>query len=130
MQGSQCFRLQVVTPEATSWLVSASPVTVNLDGVPEEYHDFMDVFSKTKAGVLVDHHPYDLKITLEEGASPPLGPIYSLSQEELLTLRKFINENRATGFICPSQSPHRVPILFIWKKDGSLHLCCNFRGIN
>ena len=71
MQGSQCFCLQVTTPKATGWSVSVSPVTVNLDGVPEEYHDFMDVFSKTKAGVLVDHRPYDLKITLEEGASPP-----------------------------------------------------------
>ena len=71
MQGSQCFCLQVTTPEATGWSVSASPVTINLDRVPEEYHDFADVFSKTKAGVLADHRPYDLKITLEEGASPP-----------------------------------------------------------
>ena len=51
----------------------ASPVTVSLDRVPEEYHGFADIFSKSKAGVLVDHCPYDLKITLEEGASPPLG---------------------------------------------------------
>ena len=71
MQGSQCFRLQVATPKATSRSVSASPVTVNLDGVLEEYHNFADVFSKTKARVLADHRPYDLKITLEEGASPP-----------------------------------------------------------
>ena len=90
MQGSQYFRLQVATPEATGWSVSASPVTVNLDGIPEEYHDFVDAFSKTKAGVLADHCPYDLKITLKEGASPPLRPIYSLSQEELLALCKFL----------------------------------------
>ena len=130
MQGSQCFCLQVTTPKATGWSVSVSPVTVNLDGVPEEYHDFMDVFSKTKAGVLVDHRPYDLKITLEEGASPPLGPIYSLSQEELLALCKFIDKNTAMGFIRPSRSPHGAPVLFIRKKDGSLRLCCDFRGIN
>ena len=130
MQGSQCFRLQVATPETTGWLVSASLVTVNLDKVPEEYHDFVDVFSKTKAGVLADHCPYDLKITLKEGASPPLGPIYSLFQEELLALHKFIDENTATGFICPSRSPHGVPVLFIRKKDGSLRLCCDFQGIN
>ena len=130
MQGSQCFCLQVATPEATGQLVSMSLVTVNLDRVPEEYHDFADVFSKTKAGVLADHCPYDLKITLEEGASPPLGPIYLLSQEELLTLRKFIDENTAVGFIRPSRSPHGVPVLFIRKKDGSLCLCCDFQGIN
>ena len=55
MQGSQCFHLQVVTPEATGQSVSMSLVTINLDRVPEEYHDFADVFSKTKAGVLADH---------------------------------------------------------------------------
>ena len=130
MQGSKCFCIQVVTPEATGQSVSASLVTVNLDGVPEEYHNFVDVFSKTKAGVLAHHCPYDLKITLEEGASPPLRPIYSLSQEELLALRKFIDENTAMGFIRPSQSPHRAPVLFIRKKDGLLHLCCDFQGIN
>ena len=124
------FRLQVATPEATSQSVSASPVTVNLDGVPEEYHDFVDVFSKTKAGVLADHHPYDLKITLEEGASTPLRPIYSLSQEELLALCKFIDENTAMGFIRPSWSPNGASVLFIRKKDGSLHLCCDFQGIH
>ena len=87
-------------------------------------------FSKSKAGILADHRPYDLKITLEDGTSPPLGPIYLLSQEELLALRKFIDENTATGFIRPLRSPHGAPVLFIWKKDGSLRLCCNFRGIN
>ena len=130
MQGSQCFRLQVVTLKAMGQLVRASLGTVSLDGVPEEYHDFTDVFRKSKAGVLADHRPYDLKITLEEGASPPLRPIYSLSQEELLALHKFIDANTATRFIRSSQSPHGVPILLIWKKDGSLCLCCNFQGIN
>ena len=110
--------------------MSASPVPVNLDGVLAEYHDFADIFSKSKARILVDHCPYNLKITLEEGASPPLRPIYSLSQEELLALHKFIDENTAIGFIRPSQSPHGAPMLFIWKKDGSLHFCCDFRGIN
>jgi len=67
---------------------------------------FADVFSKSQASVLANHCPYDLKITLEDGATPPLGPIYSLSQEELLALCKFINENVAMGFIHPSHSPH------------------------
>jgi len=34
------------------------------------------------------------------------------------------------GFICPSCSPHGAPVLFIQKKDRSLHLCCHFWGIN
>ena len=120
MQGSQCFCLQVTTPEATGWSATNLLGPINLGGVPKDYHDFADVFSKSKAGVLANHCPYDLKITLEDGASPPLGPIYSLSQEELLALCKFIDKNTATGFIRPSRSPHGAPVLFVRKKDGSL----------
>jgi len=91
-----------------------------MSSVPEDYHNFMDMFSKSKAGKLADHQPYDHKITLDEGTSPPYGPIYSLSQEELMALHKFIDENLATGLIYPSHSPHGALVLFIQTKDGSL----------
>ena len=96
--------------------------------VPEEYHEFADVFSKAKAGSLAPHHPYDLKINLEEGASPPINPMYSLSQSKLTTLQEFINKHLWIGFIHPTNSPHRAPVLFVWKKDGSLRLCVDFKG--
>jgi len=78
----------------------------DMNNIPEEYHDFADVFSKSKAGKLTEHQPYNLKITLHEGTSPPFSPIYSLSQEELMALCKFIDKNLATGFICLSCSSH------------------------
>ena len=96
----------------------------------EDHHDFADVFSKSKAGNLAEHRPYDLKITLGEGTVLPFGPIYSLSQEELVALCKFFDENLATGFIHPSHSPCGALVLIIWKKDGSLRLCVNFQGLN
>ena len=71
MQGSQCFHLQVVTPEATGQLATDILGPANLDRVLKEYHNFADIFSKSKASVLADHCPYDLKITLKEGAPPP-----------------------------------------------------------
>ena len=103
---------------------------VDLSLVPADYHDFADVFNKVKADILAEHRPYDLKIELEEGASPPLAPIYSLSVTELATLRDFLDEHTKTGFIRPSLSPHGAPVLFARKKDGSLRLCVDFRGLN
>jgi len=73
--------------------------TSDLSNVPSEYHEFADVFSKTKAEVLPPHRPYDLKINLEEDAQPPVGPIYSLSASEQEALKEFIEENLTTGFI-------------------------------
>ena len=55
---------------------------VNMTGVPPDYHEFTDIFSKTCASAPAPHQPYDLKIELEEGTSTPFGPIYSLSQSE------------------------------------------------
>ena len=73
--------------------------TPDLSNDPSEYHEFTDVFSKTKAEVLTSHHPYDLKINLEECAQPLVGPIYSLLASEQEALKKFIKENLNMGFI-------------------------------
>ena len=54
---------------------------VDMNNVPEEYHNFTDVFSKSKASKLAEHQPYYLNINLDKGTAPPFGPIYSLSQE-------------------------------------------------
>jgi len=104
--------------------------TPDLFNVPSEYHKFANIFSKTKAEVLPPHHPYDLKINLEEGAQPPVGSIYSLSASEQEALKEFIEENLNMGFIRPTSSPHGAPVLFVKKKDGSLRLCVDFRGLN
>ena len=71
----------------------------NLSNVPSKYHEFADVFSKTKTEVLASHHPYNLKINLEEGAQPLVGPIYSLLASEQEALKEFIEKNHNTGFI-------------------------------
>jgi hypothetical protein len=98
--------------------------------VPSDYHEFADIFDKGKASQLPPHHPYNLKINLEEGSAPALGTIYPLSPVELEALRKFLDENIATGLLCSSSSPHGAPVLFVKKKDGSLRLCVDFRGLN
>jgi len=73
--------------------------TSNLSNIPSEYHEFANVFSKTKAETLPSYCPYDLKINLEEGVQPLDGPIYSLSTSEQEVLKKFIEKNLNIGFI-------------------------------
>ena len=101
-----------------------------MSNIPLKYHEFRDVFSKSRANTLPTHQPYDLKIKLEDGAIPPFGLIYSLSLHELQTLREFIDKHLANGLICPTRSLSGALLLFIKKKDGSLRLCVDFGGLN
>jgi hypothetical protein len=98
--------------------------------IPREYRDFADVFSELKANNLPEHRTYDHKIELQEGAEPPFGPIYSLSEVELTTLKEYLQDNIEKGFIRTSTSPAGSPVLFVKKKDGSLRLCVDYRGLN
>jgi len=130
LPGSQSYRVQLTNPSVSGQAASVSEETPDLSQIPEEYHDFADVFSKAKAFTLPPHRPYDLKIDLDEGASPPIVPMYPLSQIELQTLREFIDEHLCSGFIRSTTSPHGAPVLFVKKKDGGLRLCIDFRGLN
>ena len=49
---------------------------------------------------------------------------------ELQELKKQLQELLDLGFIRPSMSPWGAPILFVRKKDGSLRICIDYRGIN
>jgi hypothetical protein len=65
-----------------------------------------------------------------DDTTPPFGPIYSLSEVEQLALQEFLDDNLKNQFIRPSQSSTGTPILFIKKKDSSLRLAVNYRGLN
>jgi len=104
--------------------------TPDLSNVSSEYHEFADIFSKTKAETLPPPHSYDLKINLKKGAQPSVGPIYSLSASEQEAFKEFIEDNLNTGFIQPTSSLHSVLVLFVKKKDGPLHLYIDFCRLN
>ncbi|MBW0583184.1 hypothetical protein O181_122899, partial [Austropuccinia psidii MF-1] len=90
--------------------------------VPPVYNQYLDVFSKVKAEKLPPHCTCDHHIQLE-GLLPPIGVIYSLSNQESETLKAKISVNVEKGFIRPSSSSTGAPVLFVKKKDGDLHLC-------
>ncbi|MBW0594005.1 hypothetical protein O181_133720, partial [Austropuccinia psidii MF-1] len=97
--------------------------------VPPVYHKCLDVFSKVKAEKLPPHHACDHHIKLE-GLLPPIGVIYSLSNQESEKLRAYISENVEKGFIRPISSSTGAPVLFVKKKDGGLCLCVDYCKLN
>jgi hypothetical protein len=117
----------VATPESQPTTSSGQDPA---SSVPSEYAEFADVFSKESASALPPRRPYDHQIPLEPGTTPPFGPLYSLSEVELKALDEYIKENLSKGYIQASTSPAGAPILFVKKRDGSLRLCVDYRGLN
>ncbi|MBW0561443.1 hypothetical protein O181_101158 [Austropuccinia psidii MF-1] len=93
--------------------------------VPSVYHQYLNLFSKVKAVKLPPHCACDHHIELK-GPLPPVGVIYSLSNQESDTLRAYISENVEKGFIRPSSSSTGEPVLFVKKKYGGLCLCVDY----
>jgi hypothetical protein len=60
--------------------------------IPSQYKGYKDVFEEKNANTLLQHWPYDYMIDLKEGAQPPFGPIYNLSQDELAIFREYYDE--------------------------------------
>ena len=99
LPGAQSLRIHLSDISVSGKSASISDEAPDLSHIPKEYHDYADVFSKAKADMLGPHRPYNLQINLEEGASPPVGAMYSLSQSELSTLHEFLDEHVCIGFI-------------------------------
>ncbi|UTT88941.1 hypothetical protein NDA17_004338 [Ustilago hordei] len=98
--------------------------------IPKPYQHLRDVFDKVEADKLPHHTEHDLHLKLIEGGKPPQGPLYLKGPKEMSELRRYLDENLEKGFIRPSKSLARSPVLFVPKKDGGLRLCVDYRGLN
>jgi len=98
--------------------------------VPQDYHDYLVLFSAKEARILPPSRYVDHAIPLVESSKPPFGYMYSMSDSELKEVRKWIDENLSKSFIRTSSSSTASPILFVKKKDASLCLCVDYRALN
>ncbi|KAJ3495813.1 hypothetical protein NLJ89_g10573 [Agrocybe chaxingu] len=97
------------------------PDTDHVRFIPEKYMPWADtVFSPTEVNNLPPHRPYDCTIDLEEGKTPPFGPMYRLTQGEQKALSEYIDDNIRKGFIRRSTSSAASPILFTRRKTDDI----------
>ena len=122
-----CFRATLEDVEKA--LRSKQPK--DLTKLPATYEDFESLFHKDKAASLPPHRgSHDLEIRLEEGAELPHGPLYAMTKDELIVLRKELNSLLEKRFITLSSSSTSAPVLFIRKPGGRLRFCINYRRLN
>ena len=60
----------------------------------------------------------------------PWGLLYSMSQDELKVLKKYLKENLSKGFIRASSFLATFSVLFAHKPESDLQFCVNYRQLN
>jgi predicted aspartyl protease len=104
--------------------------------LPNHYKKFASVFNPKEAATLPPHRPgidYEMPLEKDENGKEktvPWGPLYNMSHDELLVLRKELTNLLDKDFIRQSKSSAAAPVLFAKKPGGGLRFCVDYRGIN
>ncbi|KAI3754587.1 hypothetical protein L1987_54374 [Smallanthus sonchifolius] len=91
--------------------------------------DFPDVFLEELPGIPPERE-VEFRIDLVPGAKPVVKATYRLAPSEMKELMSQLQELLDRGFIRPSISPWRAPVLFVKKKDRSMRMCIDYRELN
>ncbi|MCO5553646.1 hypothetical protein L7F22_007171 [Adiantum nelumboides] len=94
-------------------------------------NQFQDVFIDDIPGELPpkrgdDGHAIELIL----GSSPPNKPPYRVSRAQQEEIMRQVNELVEKGMVRPSSSPFCSPVLLVHKKDGTYHMCIDYRALN
>jgi hypothetical protein len=98
--------------------------------IPEYMHDLFFAWDAREANKLPPYRICDHKIELLLGKLLPAGSLYNISEDKLLVLRKFLDENLTKGFIRTSVSPVVLLVLFAKKLGGGLRFCIDYYTLN
>ena len=90
---------------------------------------FSDVFPEELPGIPPDQE-LEFAIELVPGTTAIHKKYYRMSSFKLVELKKQLDEMLQKGYILPSSSPWGSPAIFVDKKDGSLHMCVDYRQLN
>ncbi len=94
------------------------------------YFKFLNVFFKKNVDILSLHQAHDHVIHLKEDAQFSVFALYNMSRNEILELRRYLNENLSKDFIQVSRFQMIVSVLFIKKLEEELCFCMNYRDLN
>ena len=96
----------------------------------KEYHEFLDVFSRQLTDTLPPHQPHDHHICLKLRSQLTFKSLYNMSRDELLMLKKYLDDNLIKEFIQASFSSAAFSVLFVHKPEDGLWFCVDYRDLN
>jgi hypothetical protein len=91
--------------------------------------EYADVFPEELPGMPPDRD-IEFIIELVPGTAPIAQRPYWMNPEELVELKRQLDDMLRKGLIRPSASPWGSPVIFVDKRDGTARLCVDYRKLN
>ncbi|XP_071681640.1 uncharacterized protein [Lolium perenne] len=91
--------------------------------------EYPEVFPDELPGMPPDRD-IEFIIELVPGTAPIAQRPYRMNPQELVELKKRLDDMLKKGLIRPSASPWGSPVIFVDKRDGTIHLCVDYRKLN
>jgi hypothetical protein len=102
-----------------------------LTKLPGEYQNFADVFSKSGSSIPPPYRSIDHKVELLPDAAPlKAHPLYSISANQLIALKKYFTEALRKEWIVSNAAEYEFSVLFAKQPNGELRFYVNYRAIN
>ncbi len=95
-----------------------------------KYHDYLDMFNRAMTDQLLSHHLYDHKIELIDEKTFSWSHFYHMFDYKLQKMKNYLIKHLNKDFISSSSALYASLILFVKKKDDSLHFCIDYRKFN
>ncbi|GJU27047.1 putative reverse transcriptase domain-containing protein [Tanacetum coccineum] len=109
-------------------VMEKKPDEKRLEDIPV-VREFPEVFPEDLPGLL-SVRQVEFQLDLIPGATPVARAPYRLAHSEMQESSNQLQELADRGFIRPSTSPSRAPVLFVKKKDGFFRMCIDYQELN
>jgi hypothetical protein len=119
----------LVTDKAASNRIVLNHLDATSTLVIRSVSKFLDVFPEKLPGMPLDHE-IEFVIELVPGTAPIFKRPYGMVANQLAELKEQLQELLEKGYIHPSASPWRAPVIFVPKNDGTQRMCVDYRSLN
>ncbi len=129
LTGGYCFRRKRHQEAKVAVMATFDPVKET--PIPEEYQQHQKVFSDEEAQRFPPEREEDFPIKLRPDAPQKINcKIYPLTPKEDESLKAYIEENLAKGYIYEGSSPYASSFFFRKKTNGGLRPIIDYRPLN
>ena len=112
--GAECFVIYLMARDGKVELKTTG-LDLATQLIPQEYHEYLSVFSEEEARALPPRRYVDHAIPIVDGGKPPFGRMYSMSDQDLKELKQWIEDNLSKSFIRASTSSAASPLIIVRK---------------